>query len=82
MLSKREAFSVTAFSIAVSISACAVHPPTAPALPLTKDVVHPNGLSDPAQEKQKHLSAGDTDSDCVMTTGDIHLWCKWISRYY
>jgi hypothetical protein len=39
-------------------------------------------LNGPARQEEKRLSAVGSDSDCVLTTGDIHLWCKWITRYY
>ena len=48
---------------------------------LQNDVLRPTVLSQTEQEKHK-LSATDGEADCVLTTGDIHLWCKWITRYY
>jgi hypothetical protein len=79
---KREAFAVTAFSIALSVLGCTfqTHPQSAFTIP--KDVIRPNDLTSQVQQEEKHLSARDSESDCVLTTGDIHLWCKWISRYY
>jgi hypothetical protein len=79
--SKGKAFAVTAFSIAVSVSGCAVHSSTHSSLTIPKDVGQPTDLTSRAQQEGK-LSAKDGDQDCVLTTGDIHLWCKWINRYY
>ena len=42
----------------------------------------PAAMAQPAQQDEKKFSAKDNDADCVLTTGEIHLWCKWISRYY
>ena len=82
MAHKREAFVLTAFSIAVSVSGCAFPTHTHSTSPIPQDVVRSTDLTNQTQPEGKHLSARDRDSDCVLTTADIHLWCKWISRYY
>ena len=82
MSQRREALTVTACYIGLSVSACAFHPNSSPSLTLQTDVVQPTVLTDAAHPDDKPFATADRDSDCVLTTGDIHLWCKWISRYY
>ena len=82
MSQKPNALAVTACCIGLSVSACALHENTNPSLTIQKDVVQTTVLTGAAQSQDKPFAATDGDSDCVLTTGDIHLWCKWISRYY
>ena len=65
--------------VACTFVSCASQPQ--PALPTHNDVLQPTVLSQKEQERHK-LSATDGEADCVLTTGNIHLWCKWITRYY
>jgi hypothetical protein len=82
MRDRREAFALTAFSVAVTLCGCTLQTHPYSSLTVQKDVPRPADLASDAQQERKHLSARDSDADCVLTTGDIHLWCKWISRYY
>ncbi len=82
MSQRRNALAVTACCVGLSVSSCAFHPNTSPSLTIQKDVGQPNVLTGAAQSENKPFSTADRDSDCVLTTGDIHLWCQWISLYY
>ena len=68
---------VTLLYLGCSLVSCA----SQPQLPVQNDVHQPTVLSQTEQERHK-LSASDGAADCVLNTGDIHLWCKWIARYY
>ena len=82
MAHRQRAIGVTAVCIGLAIASCAYQPHPATSLAIQKDVVQPTVLTPPAGQEGKKLSAEGGDTDCVLTTGDIHLWCKWIARYY
>jgi hypothetical protein len=82
MSQRREALAVTACCIGMSMSSCTFHPATNPSLTIHKDIDQATVLTGAPRAGEKPLSAANRDSDCVLTTGDIHLWCTWISRYY
>jgi hypothetical protein len=78
MAHKSVASVLTALSVGFALASCAFQPNSStPPLAMQKKI-QPKVLTEPG----KKLSAVGTDSDCVLTTGEIHLWCKWISRYY
>ena len=82
MAYRREAIASMALSIVVAVTSCAYQPKSSTPLPIQKDVVQPAAIPGSAGEEGKTLAAEGRDSDCVLTTGDLHLWCKWIARYY
>jgi hypothetical protein len=67
--------------VACTFVSCASQPQPASSLPPHNDVLQLPVLSQKEPERHK-LSATDAEADCVLTTGNIHLWCKWITRYY
>jgi len=38
--------------------------------------------SESLTQERRTLAGHDKDSDCILTTRDIHLWCNWIAQYY
>jgi hypothetical protein len=72
---------VTLIYVACTFISCAAQSQPLSRLPIQNDVLQSTVLSQTEQERHK-LSAADGEADCVLTTGDIHLWCKWITRYY
>jgi hypothetical protein len=75
----RRGTAVILICVACTFVSCASQPQ--PALPTPNDVLQSTVSSQNVQERHK-LSAKDGEADCVLTTGNIHLWCKWITRYY
>ena len=71
----------TALCMGFSTASCVFRPSPPPPLAIENDI-QPATLSGPAGNEGKKLSSVDSELDCVLTTGDIHLWCKWIARYY
>ena len=63
-----------ALCVAVGVASCAYQPKSFTPLAIQKDVAQPAAISGPAGEEGKNLSAGGSDTDCVLTTGDLHLW--------
>jgi hypothetical protein len=80
MAQKPATIALLALGVGCVIASCAF-PPT-PATPLIiQEEIQP-AESEPAGQERRKLSAAGNDSDCVLTTGEIHLWCNWITRYY
>jgi len=75
----RRGTAVILVCVACTFVSCASQPQ--PALSTPNDVLRSTVSSQKEQERHK-LSAKDGETDCVLTTGNIHLWCKWITRYY
>ena len=73
---------VIALCLGVAATSCTLQPVSPTPLSIQKDVVKPDMLSVPEGQAGKKLSAMGIESDCILTTGDIHFWCKWIDRYY
>ena len=68
-----------ALGVGFAVASCAFQPK--PATPLViQEEIQPAELTGPVRQEGKR--AVGSDSDCVLTTGEIHLWCKWITRYY
>ena len=81
MAQKPATIALLALGVGCFIASCAF-PPT-PATPLIiQEEIQPAELAEPAGQERRKLSAAGNDSDCVLTTGEIHLWCNWITRYY
>jgi len=81
MAQKPATIALLALGVGCVITSCAFQP--TPATPLiTQKEIQPAELTEPAGQERRKLSAAGNDSDCVLTTGEIHLWCKWITRYY
>ena len=81
MAHKPATIALLALGIGFAVASCAFQPKPATPLAMQKEN-QPVMLNGPAGQEGKRLSAVGSDSDCVLTTGDIHLWCKWITRYY
>ena len=77
---RREAFALMALSIGLTVSACTFPAHSPRSFAIQDNVVQSTAVTDTAQGK--HLSAVAGESDCVLTSGDVHLWCNWITRYY
>ena len=75
------AIAVTALCVGCVVASCAFQSNSTVPLVIHQET-QPTVLTVPAGQEGKRLSAAGSESDCVLTTGDIHLWCKWISRYY
>lgn len=77
---RREAVGLMAFWIGLAVSSCTfqANSPRSSAIP--NNAIQPADVRRMAQPK--HLVAVGSESDCVLTTGDIHLWCNWITQYY
>ena len=71
-----------ALCVGFTATSCAFQPNSSKPLAIEQDGVPPTVLTGNAEQEGKKLSAIGSDADCVLTTGDIHLWCKWIARYY
>ena len=82
MAYRRGAIASMALCIVVAVTSCAYQQKFSTPLAIKKDVAQPAAIPGSAGEEGKTLAAEGRDSDCVLTTGDLHLWCKWIARYY
>jgi hypothetical protein len=69
-----------ALCVGFALASCAFPPKSSAPLPIENET--PAALPRLAGPDGKKLSAVDNESDCVLTTADIHLWCNWITRYY
>jgi hypothetical protein len=72
---------LTVFSVGFALSSCAFQSNSTTPVAIQEDM-QPAAVARPAAQEGKKFSAIGSDIDCVLTTGDIHFWCKWISRYY
>lgn len=81
MARKSGAVALTVLSVGFALASCAFQSNSA--APVTVQEDRPAfALDQPTQQEAKKFSAIGSDADCVLTTGDIHFWCKWITRYY
>lgn len=78
---KPATIALLALGVGCVIASCAFQPTPATPLVIQKET-QPAELTEPAGQERRKLSAAGNDSDCVLTTGEIHLWCNWITRYY
>lgn len=76
-----ETLALSALCLGLALTSCTFQPPSPTPLTVQEDI-QPAAAAGPAGHEGKKLSAVGGESDCVLTTGDIHLWCKWITRYY
>ena len=81
MAHKPATIALLALGVGFAVASCALQPKPATPSAMQKEN-QPVLLNGPAGQEGKRLSAVGSDSDCVLTTGEIHLWCKWITRYY
>ena len=81
MAQKPATIALLALGVGCVIASCAFPPTPATPLVIQKEI-QPAELTEPAGQQKSTLPAAANDSDCVLTTGEIHLWCKWITRYY
>jgi hypothetical protein len=70
-----------ALCVGCSLASCAFPPRSSASFALEEET-QPAALPHPAAQEGRKSSALGNESDCVLTTADIHLWCKWITRYY
>jgi hypothetical protein len=70
-----------ALCVGCSLASCAVPPRSSAPLAIEEET-QSSALSHPSGQEGRKLSAVGNESDCVLMTADIHLWCKWITRYY
>jgi|KBSMisStandDraft_5_1062788.scaffolds.fasta_scaffold06682_6 hypothetical protein len=82
MSHKPGVITVTALCVGFAMTSCTLQPTSPTQLAIQKDELRPSMLTVPGIQEGKHLSIVGTESDCILTTGDIHFWCKWIDRYY
>jgi hypothetical protein len=74
--------SFLALSLVLTLTSCASPPTRVDASASPRDTGQPALSSQVLGPDQKTLSESVKEADCVLSTGAIHLWCKWISRYY
>jgi hypothetical protein len=75
MARTREAVAVTACWIGLTTSSCTFQAHAPRSLSLQNN---PAQQSVMAPASQAIFSPG-SESDCVLTKGEVHLWCKWIT---
>jgi len=73
---------VAALVFASVITSCAYQPKVSEPLLSQQGKIQPTVTSEPLTQERRTLAGRDKDSDCILTTRDIHLWCNWIARYY
>jgi hypothetical protein len=81
MAQRPGAVAFTVLSVGFALASCAFQSNSAAPVALPEDT-QPAPMNRPAEQEGKKFSAIGSDADCVLTTGDIHFWCKWITRYY
>jgi hypothetical protein len=64
-----------------TFASCAYQQGTQRPFAIQESIVQPTVFTEPLRPQGSRALAGD-ESDCVLSTGDIHLWCNWISQYY
>ena len=74
----REARVLMACWIGLTASSCTFPAHSPRPLSIQNNPVQQTALTPTTQA----VSAVGSESDCVLSTGEIHLWCKWITRYY
>ena len=77
---RRGVVALLAFSIGLTVSACTFSANSPRSVATQDNLVQSSVVTDMTQGK--HLSAVGGEADCVLTTGDVHFWCNWITRYY
>ena len=75
------AVAIAVLNVGFVLASCASQSNSTVPVAVPEDM-QPAVMAPSAQQEGKRFSAIGNDADCVLTTGDIHLWCKWISRYY
>jgi hypothetical protein len=73
---------VAALFLASVITSCAYQPKVGEPLLSQQGKIQPIVTSEPLQQEQRTLAGHDKESNCILTTHDIHLWCNWIAQYY
>jgi hypothetical protein len=78
MTHTREAVALMACWIGLTASSCTfqAHSPRPLSIqnnPAQQTVVRPSTQA---------ISDAGSASDCVLSRDEVHLWCKWITRYY
>ena len=80
MVSAARVTAFAALAMGFAVASCSHQPTATTTFAIQKDAAPPAPV--PPGQDEKKLSAAGNDSDCVLTTGDIRLWCKWITQYY
>jgi hypothetical protein len=75
------ATALAALALAFAVASCAYQPPATP-FAIDQDGAPSAMPAGPTGQGEKRLSALGSDGDCVLTTPDIHLWCKSMIQYY
>ena len=78
MTHTREAVAVMACWMGLTTSSCTFQAPSPRPLAIQNNPVQQTVVTPTPQA----ISATGSESDCVLSTGEVHLWCKWITRYY
>jgi hypothetical protein len=79
MAQKPGAVALAVLTVGFALASCAFQSNSTTPVP---DDTQPAPMTRLADQEGKKFSAIGSDADCVLTTGDIHFWCKWIARYY
>ena len=73
---------VAALVLASVITSCAFQPKAGEPLMSQQGEIQSTVTSESLRQERRTLAGRDKESDCILTTRDIHLWCNWIARYY
>ena len=73
----RWTLAVTALVLWSAVTSCAYLSQTS-----QQDETQPALSAEPIGQTGRTLLGAGKESDCILSTPDIHLWCTWISRYY
>lgn len=73
----RWTLAVTAFVLWFAVTSCASERQTS-----QQDETQPALSTEQLGQTERTIVGAGKESDCILSTPDIHLWCTWISRYY
>jgi hypothetical protein len=73
---------VAALVFASVVTSCAFQPKVGEPVMSQQGEIQSTVTSESLTQERRTLAGRDKDSDCILTTRDIHLWCNWIARYY
>lgn len=82
MAQKRGTRALPALSFVLSLTSCASPPTSVDASTPAPDTVQPTLSTQVLGPDGKTSSENANEADCVLSSGSIHLWCNWISRFY
>ena len=64
------------------LTSCAYQPKVGEPLLSQEGTVQPAVTTELVKPEQRASAGRDKESDCVLTLGDVSVWCKWIAQYY